>query len=80
MSILHPTVAPTTPLLVDAREAARLLAISPRKLWSLTRLGDVPSMRVGRVVRYRISDLDEWTRARTEDQSGRPVVVRQDVS
>jgi excisionase family DNA binding protein len=49
-------------ILVDAREAARRLAISPRTLWQLTKDRTVPSIRIGKCVRYRVADLDEWTR------------------
>ncbi|MEX1090138.1 MAG: helix-turn-helix domain-containing protein [Phycisphaeraceae bacterium] len=50
-----------TPLLVDPREAARLLGISPRLLWTMTARGDVPCVRAGRLVRYRPETLREWT-------------------
>lgn len=49
-----------SPLLVDSREAARLLAISPRSLWSLTACGAIPSRRIGRSVRYSPADLSDW--------------------
>lgn len=49
------------PLLVDAREAARLLAISQRKLWDLTSRREITSLKIGRSVRYRVSDLNDWT-------------------
>lgn len=45
------------PLLVTARQAARMLAISERKLWSLTTRGDLPRIKLGRSVRYAVSDL-----------------------
>ena len=48
------------PLAVDSKTAAALLGISPRKLWSLTNAGDIPSFRVGRAVRYRLSALESW--------------------
>ncbi len=48
-------------LLVDTREASRLLAISPRTLWQLTKREAIPSVRIGRSVRYRVADLDSWT-------------------
>ena len=48
------------PLLVDAAEAARLLAISPRTLWTLTRAGQLPAVRIGRAVRYAVADLLGW--------------------
>lgn len=44
-------------LLVDAREAARRLAISSRTLWTLTRRGELPAVRIGRSVRYSVADL-----------------------
>lgn len=50
-------------LLVDAREAAKVLALSPRKLWSLTAGGEVPCVRIGRMVRYDPVDLRAWIEA-----------------
>ena len=49
-------------LLVSPREAARRLAISPRKLWSITfeEQPGLPYVRVGRLVRYAVSDLESW--------------------
>lgn len=51
-------------LLVDARTAARMLAVSPRTLHTLTRRGELPSVRVGRLVRYSPSALAEWIQSR----------------
>lgn len=50
-------------LLVDGREAARLLAVSPRKLWGMTfeDRPPLPHVRCGRLVRYAVSDLRQWT-------------------
>lgn len=58
----HSTSNPTTPqpMLVPPREAARLLAISERTLWSLTRSREIPHVRLRRCVRYDIEDLREW--------------------
>jgi len=49
-------------LLVSPREAARRLAISPRKLWSITfeEQPGLPYVRVGRLVRYAVADLQAW--------------------
>lgn len=44
-------------LLLKPAEAARLLAISQRTLWSLTREGTIPCVRLGRNVRYIVSDI-----------------------
>ena len=47
-------------LLVTAREAADLLAISPRTLWTLTSTGEIACVRIGRSVRYDVADLRVW--------------------
>lgn len=49
------------PLLVNTREAARMLCISERTLWTLTQEGRIPSLKIGRAVRYRVADLEAWT-------------------
>lgn len=48
------------PLLVDAKEAARLLCVSPRKLWSLTASAQILPIRIGRLVRYAVADLQAF--------------------
>jgi excisionase family DNA binding protein len=48
------------PLLVDRREAARLLSLSSRTIWTLTNAGVIPSVRIGRLVRYTLADLREF--------------------
>lgn len=52
----------TLPLIVDAREAARLLSMSERSLWSLTvPRGPLPCIRFGkRAIRYARKDLELW--------------------
>ncbi len=49
-------------LLVDSREAARMLAVSPRKLWAMTfeETPGLPHARCGRLVRYSPDDLCRW--------------------
>ena len=44
-------------LLITVPEAAKLLAISPRNLWTLTKTGIVPCVRLGSSVRYSVEDL-----------------------
>lgn len=51
-------------LLVDALEAARLLMISTRTLWTLTRSGQLPAVRIGRAVRYRPESLRKYAERR----------------
>ncbi|MBL9150006.1 MAG: helix-turn-helix domain-containing protein [Phycisphaerae bacterium] len=52
------------PLLLKPRDAARLLAISERKLWQLTNCREIPAVRIGRAVRYSLAELRAWTEAR----------------
>jgi hypothetical protein len=49
-------------LLVDARDAARMLSVSPRKLWAMTfeESPGLPYVRCGRLVRYSPDDLRRW--------------------
>jgi excisionase family DNA binding protein len=41
-------------------EAARYLGISPRTLSRMARRGEVPSIQIGRLWRFRRTDLDDW--------------------
>lgn len=57
------TSEPKNPvLLVDSREAARTLSVSPRKLWAMTFEGAprLPHIKMGRLVRYSVADLESW--------------------
>ncbi|QDT68645.1 Helix-turn-helix domain protein [Planctomycetes bacterium MalM25] len=54
-----------SPPLLKSPEAAERLAISPRKLWALTASGEIPSVRIGRNVRYADAHLDDYVAAQT---------------
>lgn len=54
----------TRSLLLRPAEAARLLAISPRKLWEITNTGEIPFVRIGRCLRYAPAALAAWVTAR----------------
>ena len=47
------------PLLFNATKAADTLGISPRSLWTLTRAGTIPHVRLGRRVMYSLQCLHE---------------------
>jgi len=51
---------PSTLRLLRPKEAAEMLAISPRKLWELTNCGRIPCLRIDRSVRYDPVDLRAW--------------------
>ncbi len=52
------------PLALRARDAARLLAVSERTLWSLTAADQIPHVRIGRLVVYPVRALEAWLTAR----------------
>ena len=45
------------PLLWTPRETAKALSICGKTLWSLTRAGRLPCVRIGRAVRYSRDDI-----------------------
>jgi excisionase family DNA binding protein len=46
--------------LLDPKDAAHLLNISPATLLKMARSGEVPAIKVGKLWRFRKSQLDEW--------------------
>jgi len=54
------------PLLVSSAQAARLLAVSERTLFSLRKAGTIPAVQVGRAVRYSVAELEAWIKRATE--------------
>lgn len=56
-------------LLVDAKVAAEMLSVSPRKLWGMTASGEIPHVRLGRCVRYPVEDLRRWVEEQTKGGS-----------
>ncbi len=47
-------------LALRPREAAKALGIGERLLWSKTNAGEIPCVRIGRVIVYPIEQLREW--------------------
>ena len=47
------------PLLISANKAAETLGVSARTLWTLTRAGTIPHVRLGRRVMYSLQCLHE---------------------
>lgn len=52
------------PLLIRPNQVAKRLGISPRTLFKLTVEGDLPCVRVSRLVRYRVEAIEHWIRER----------------
>ncbi len=60
---------PSIPLLVTRREAASLLNIGVRTLDFLMREGELPAVRIGKAVRLRTRDLEDYCASK----AGRPM-------
>lgn len=62
---------PAEPIFVDTQEAARRLGLSLSTLekYRFHRVPDAPPfVRIGRAVRYRVTDLEAWAAARGAEQ------------
>ncbi len=60
-------------MLLKPSEAAKALALSPRKLWSLTASGEIDCLRSGKAVRYDPADLRAWIeRNKMSSRAGAP--------
>ncbi len=71
MSEMHEATPVSQPFrhferLVDSREAAALLQIHPKTLQRLARKGEIRAMRIGKLWRFRASDLDAWVHLRLD--------------
>jgi excisionase family DNA binding protein len=61
--------APTAPdvvLLLDVRAAARALAVSPRTVQNLAARGELPTVKIGKLTRYPLADLQHFIDARRQ--------------
>jgi excisionase family DNA binding protein len=56
-------VLPFEPLL-DSEEAAALLKIDDKSLQAMARAGQVPAFKIGKLWRFRASELDKWVRSK----------------
>lgn len=56
---------PIERIAVSAPEAARMLGIGTRLLWSLTNRGELPCVRLGRRVLYSVDELRRLLAERT---------------
>ena len=46
--------------LLDSDEAASLLKIHPKTLQRMARKGEITGIHVGKLWRFRVSDLEQW--------------------
>ena len=69
MSEMHESTPVSQPFphferFLDSRQAAALLQIHPKTLQRLARKGEIRAMRIGKLWRFRASDLDAWVHLR----------------
>jgi excisionase family DNA binding protein len=52
--------------LLTAVQVAELLSVPTTRVWSMSRRGEIPTVRIGpREVRYRAEDIERWIARRT---------------
>lgn len=55
-----PVERDTDAILVDAPTAARLLSVSRSKVLDMARRGQIPSVKLDRLVRFPVRELEAW--------------------
>ena len=55
-------------ILLSPREAAKALSICEKTLYTYTKAGRIPAVRIGRSVRYSLEDLKQWVRSASEKE------------
>ncbi len=60
----HPPVTPFLPMVVDRRQAAELLGVSPGTIDNLRLRGELPSVKIGARRLYDVEDLRRFVEAR----------------
>jgi excisionase family DNA binding protein len=57
---VYQSEAKLAPMLITASQAAQLLNISPRYVYTLSKKGRLRAKRLGRKVLYRVSDIQRF--------------------
>ena len=61
---------PIEPLLLTASQAAKVLTVCEKTLWTLTQpRGEICCVRIGKAVRYRLADLQTWIEKKVRESS-----------
>ncbi|MBC7353996.1 MAG: helix-turn-helix domain-containing protein [Thermogutta sp.] len=58
-------------LLLTLPEVARLLRVSQRTAWTWAKAGKLPSLRIGRCLRFPRHAVEKWIEQELASQSGR---------
>lgn len=65
---------PHEPLAAGRREAAQMLGISERLLWTWTNSGEIPHVRIGTRVLYPVAQLRCWLSKKAGIAFGQPPI------
>ena len=65
-----PITAAQMPMLVTELQAAKMLAISPRSVWTLRDTGAIPYVRIHSSIRYRVADLEAYVAQQLSTANG----------
>jgi predicted DNA-binding transcriptional regulator AlpA len=65
-----PNAPGAAPTLIKVPAACEFLCMSPRRLWTLTNNGAIPSRKIGRSVRYVPAELAAWVAAGCPCEAG----------
>jgi len=68
--LFEPPPTMIAPLSLRPREAAAMLGISVSSLERLTKAGEIPRLKDGNKVLYRVASLDAWLARREARESG----------
>ena len=64
---------PTIESLLTVSQVARLVGVAPRTVWRMLADGRTPHpIRVGRLVRFRASEVDAWIKSGCSDRAKVP--------
>ena len=57
---LHMTTGNDLQAFLTTEDVLGYLKVTPRTIYRLIRIGELPAVRIGRQWRFRRTDLDEW--------------------
>ena len=58
------------PYLLTTNDVARRLAVVPLTVYRLTKRGRLHPLRIGRILRFRVDDVERFLREESERSSG----------
>ena len=55
------------PLLLTPKETAKTLSICEKTLYTLTKTGELPAIKIGRAKRYSVDEINRWIKKSLEN-------------